>query len=177
MSTGALDPMITVALTCDGRAALDRYTAVLRQLPRMARDDHQAPAPCLRVADADRDAVVAALGEHFAHGRLTLDELKARLAATLTATTHGQLSPGGLGLAGPDDAPAPGQPSPTEAGNTRAQARPSSRPRSMAAPSRLDPRRVIMSQDGKRKERTRVKRDKLSLTPYGDNVTLSIWRR
>src|ERR1700720_727954 len=26
----------TVALTCNGRAALDRYTAVLRQLPRVA---------------------------------------------------------------------------------------------------------------------------------------------
>ena len=34
----------TVALTCDGRAALDRYTAVLRQLPRVARQDHQAPS-------------------------------------------------------------------------------------------------------------------------------------
>jgi hypothetical protein len=33
-----------------------------------------------------------ALGEHFAQGRLTLDELDARLDATLTATTHGELS-------------------------------------------------------------------------------------
>ncbi len=32
----------TIALTCDGRAALDRYTAVLRQLPRVARKDHQS---------------------------------------------------------------------------------------------------------------------------------------
>ena len=80
------------ALTCDGRAALDRYTAVLRQLPQVARKDHQAPAPGLRVGDADRDAAAAALGEHFAQGRLTLDELNARLDATLTATTHGELS-------------------------------------------------------------------------------------
>ena len=79
----------TVALTCDGRAALDRYTAVLRQLPRQ---DHQAPAPGVRAGDADRDAAAAALGEHFAQGRLTLDELNARLDATLTATTHGELS-------------------------------------------------------------------------------------
>ena len=42
--------------------------------------------------DADRDAAAAALGEHFAQGRLTLDELNARLDATLTATTHGELS-------------------------------------------------------------------------------------
>ena len=82
----------TVALTCDGRAALDRYTAVLRQLPRVAREDHQTPAPYVRAGDADRDAAAAALGEHFAQGRLTLDELDARLDATLTATTHGELS-------------------------------------------------------------------------------------
>jgi hypothetical protein len=82
----------TVALTGNGRAALDRYTAVLRQLPRRARDDHQAPARHERVGDADRDTAAAALGEHFAQGRLTLDELNARLDATLTARTHGELS-------------------------------------------------------------------------------------
>ena len=82
----------TVALTCHGRAALDRYTALLRTLPRVARQDHQAPAPGVRVGDADRDAAAAALGEHFAQGRLTLGELNARLDVTLTATTHGELS-------------------------------------------------------------------------------------
>jgi DNA-binding MarR family transcriptional regulator len=81
-----------VVLTRDGRAALARYTVVLRQLARTARDDHQAPAPDMRVGDADRDAAAAALAEHFAQGRLTLDELDARLDATLTATTHGELS-------------------------------------------------------------------------------------
>jgi DNA-binding PadR family transcriptional regulator len=90
--TGGGGAQTTVALTCDGRAALDRYTAVLRQLPRVAREDHQAPAPGVRAGDADRDAAAAALGEHFAQGRLTLDELSARLDATLTATTHGELS-------------------------------------------------------------------------------------
>jgi DNA-binding MarR family transcriptional regulator len=89
----------TVAPTCAGRAALGRYTAalgrytaVLRRLPRVAREDHQAPAPYVRVCDADRDAAAAALGEHFAQGRLTLDELNARLDTTLTAITHGELS-------------------------------------------------------------------------------------
>jgi uncharacterized protein DUF1707 len=82
----------TVALTCQGRAALDRYTAMLRHLPQIARQDHQAPAPGVRAGDADRDAAAAALGEHFAQGRLTLEELSARLDATLTATTHGELS-------------------------------------------------------------------------------------
>ena len=90
--TGGDKAQITVTLTCDGRIALDRYTAALRQLPRAAREDHQAPAPDVRVSDADRDAAATALGEHFAQGRLTLGELDARLDATLTATTHGDLS-------------------------------------------------------------------------------------
>jgi DNA-binding PadR family transcriptional regulator len=78
-----------VALTRGGRVALDRYTAVL---PQVATPDHQAPGPGVRAGDADRDAAAAALGEHFAQGRLTLDELHARLDATLAATTHGELS-------------------------------------------------------------------------------------
>jgi DNA-binding MarR family transcriptional regulator len=82
----------TVALTRDGRAALDRYTAVLQRLSPVAREDRQVPAPYVRVGDADRDAAAAALSEHFAQGRLTLDELDARLDVTLTATTHGELS-------------------------------------------------------------------------------------
>jgi DNA-binding MarR family transcriptional regulator len=89
--TGGDRARAIVALTCDGRAALDHYAAVLRRLPRVTREDHQAPAPYVRVGDADRDAAAAALGEHFAQGRLTLDELDAR-DATLTATTHGELS-------------------------------------------------------------------------------------
>ena len=81
-----------VALTREGRAALDHYAAAVRRLPRVDRKDRQPPAPYVRVGDADRDAAAAALGEHFAHGRLTLDELDARLEATLTATTRGELS-------------------------------------------------------------------------------------
>jgi Domain of unknown function (DUF1707) len=84
-----------VALTGQGRAALDRYTAALAQLPKAAqavRQEDQPPAPGMRAGDADRDAAAAALGEHFAQGRLTLGELSARLDATLTATTHGELA-------------------------------------------------------------------------------------
>jgi hypothetical protein len=91
-TTGGDSAQTTVALTCDGRAALDRYTAALRQLPEEARPDRQAPPPGMRAGDADRDAAAAALGEHFAQGRLTLHELNARFDATLTATTHGELS-------------------------------------------------------------------------------------
>lgn len=57
-----------------------------------ARHHRITPAPQIRVGDADRDAAAAALGEHFAHGRLTLDELDTRLGAVLAATTHGELS-------------------------------------------------------------------------------------
>ena len=82
----------TATLTREGRAALDRYTAVLRQLLQVDRQDRQAPAPGVRAGDADRDTAAAALGEHFAQGRLTLDELSSRLEATLTAITYGELS-------------------------------------------------------------------------------------
>jgi DNA-binding MarR family transcriptional regulator len=97
----------TVALTGEGRTALERYIAGLRQLPRQARDDHRAPAPHERVSDADRDTAAAALGEHFAQGRLTLDELKARLDATLTARTYGELAQAARDLPDPDERAAP----------------------------------------------------------------------
>jgi len=48
--------------------------------------------PDLRVGDAERDVAVAALGEHFAQGRLTAGELSARLDAALAATTRGEVS-------------------------------------------------------------------------------------
>jgi DNA-binding MarR family transcriptional regulator len=89
--TGGDRAQASVALTRAGRAALDHYAAALR-LPQVTGEGHQAPAPYMRVGDADRDAAAAALGEHFAQGKLTLDELDARLDATLTATTHGELS-------------------------------------------------------------------------------------
>jgi len=67
-----------------------------------------------RVGDAERDAVAGQLREHYATGRLTMDEFRARLDATYAAVTAGELSratadlPGavpagwaGPGLAGP----------------------------------------------------------------------------
>ena len=45
----------------------------------------------LRIGDAERDAVMLALREHFALGRLDRDELEQRLEATLTAKTTGNL--------------------------------------------------------------------------------------
>jgi hypothetical protein len=45
----------------------------------------------LRVGDAERDEVTAALHDHFAQGRLTRDELDERLTAALSAKTVGDL--------------------------------------------------------------------------------------
>ena len=48
-------------------------------------DDH------FRISDADRDRAAALLRDHFAAGRLTPEELDARLTATLNAKTFGDL--------------------------------------------------------------------------------------
>lgn len=70
----------------------------------MARQDE------IRIGDAERDAVMLALHDHFAAGRLDRAELDERLEAVLSAKKHGDLralvrdlpSPNGL----PDPAPA-----------------------------------------------------------------------
>jgi hypothetical protein len=46
----------------------------------------------MRASDADRDSVVADLGEHFQAGRLTADELDERTGQALTARTYGELT-------------------------------------------------------------------------------------
>jgi hypothetical protein len=46
----------------------------------------------LRVGDAEREAAVAALGEHFAAGRLTPEELDERSSAAWAARTGGDLT-------------------------------------------------------------------------------------
>jgi hypothetical protein len=46
----------------------------------------------MRIGDAERDAAAADLGEHYAAGRLTLDELHERLEAAFSAKTFGQLA-------------------------------------------------------------------------------------
>jgi uncharacterized membrane protein len=45
----------------------------------------------LRIGDADREASAAALREHYAQGRLSLEEFNQRLDAVFAATTRGQL--------------------------------------------------------------------------------------
>jgi hypothetical protein len=57
------------------------------ELPRQRGGPH-----ALRIGDAERDAAAADLGEHYAAGRLTLDELNERLDAVFTSKTLGQLT-------------------------------------------------------------------------------------
>jgi Domain of unknown function (DUF1707) len=47
--------------------------------------------PQMKASDADRDAVVAALSEHFQAGRLTSEELEERTGHALAARTLDQL--------------------------------------------------------------------------------------
>jgi hypothetical protein len=51
-----------------------------------------ATQPSLRIGDAERDAVAAELREHFAHGRLTLEEFNQRIEAVFAAKTESDLS-------------------------------------------------------------------------------------
>jgi hypothetical protein len=50
------------------------------------------PEPHLRAADADREAVAAALGRHMAAGRLSLAEYEDRVAQAWSARTYGDLA-------------------------------------------------------------------------------------
>jgi hypothetical protein len=94
------------------------------------------------------------------------DPERLRIVATPAALPDGdalsatrlQHMTGRPGSARPDGAVGPGRLFPREAGKTRAQGQPSSLPRSMAAPSRLGPRRAIMSQDGLDRSPGRVSR-------------------
>jgi hypothetical protein len=51
-----------------------------------------ATQPSLRIGDAEREAVAAELREHYAHGRLTLEEFNQRLDAVFAAKTQSDLS-------------------------------------------------------------------------------------
>jgi Domain of unknown function (DUF1707) len=74
------------------------------------------PAPQLRASDADRDAVLALLSEHFQAGRLTGEEFDERSSQALTARTYGELAvltadlPGPATEAAAGQAPGPAQP-------------------------------------------------------------------
>jgi DUF1707 SHOCT-like domain len=51
-----------------------------------------ATGPDLRIGNAEREAAAASLREHYAQGRLTLEEFNQRLDAVFKATTQRQLN-------------------------------------------------------------------------------------
>jgi hypothetical protein len=61
----------------------------------------------MRASDADRDAVLAELSEHFQAGRLTLDEFDERSGLALHARTYGDLAGLTRDLPAPSRVPAP----------------------------------------------------------------------
>jgi hypothetical protein len=78
-----------------------------------------ATGPDLRIGDADREAAAAGLREHYAVGRLTLEEFNQRLDAVFHATTQSQLRQITRDL---PHAPAPSAPLPvTGVGRERAR--------------------------------------------------------
>ena len=50
-----------------------------------------ATGPDLRIGDADREAAAAGLREHYAQGRLTLEEFNQRIDSAFAAVTQSQL--------------------------------------------------------------------------------------
>ena len=53
----------------------------------------QDPRPGLRISDAEREAAVNALGEHFAAGRLTREEYDERSERAYAARTAAEVAP------------------------------------------------------------------------------------
>lgn len=51
------------------------------------------PERAVRIGDAERDAAVSALGDHFAEGRLTREEFDERVEAAITARVGTDLAP------------------------------------------------------------------------------------
>ena len=88
-----------------------------------------APEP--RIGDADREAAVSALGEHYAAGRLTREELDERCELAWAARTASQLWPLFVDLPRPQTA----RPTAVPSGSTAWPARaPGRRPRSPFGP-------------------------------------------
>jgi hypothetical protein len=58
---------------------------------RYDTEDLMATADSMRVGDSERESVAAELREHYAQGRLTLEDFQQRLDAALAAKTRGDL--------------------------------------------------------------------------------------
>src|SRR3954454_20966204 len=65
------------------------------------------PQPEIRIGDAEREAAVTALGEHYAAGRLTKEEFDERAGIAWTAKTNSTLWPLFADLPRPQAGPRP----------------------------------------------------------------------
>lgn len=90
------------------------------------------PDPRLRIGDAEREAAVHALGEHFAAGRLDRDEFDERSAVAYAARTDAELRP----LFGDLPAPHPGVPRAQSGSAQRPPYAPRSRALAATGPAR-----------------------------------------
>ncbi|GAA0559489.1 DUF1707 SHOCT-like domain-containing protein [Actinomadura livida] len=77
----------------------------------MARQDE--PRDEMRIGDTERDAVMVALHDHFAAGRLDRGELDERMDAVLSAKTRGDLRPLVRDLPAPTGLPEPDRRAPS----------------------------------------------------------------
>jgi hypothetical protein len=68
------------------------WTAALTGAVSGAVNGARGTGPQVRIGDAERDSAVTALGEHYAAGRLTKDELDERMDAAWTARTSSDLA-------------------------------------------------------------------------------------
>ena len=66
---------------------VDPWEMALRQAPAQGTDG------TVRIGDAERDAAVSALGDHYAAGRLTREEFDERSDQAMQARFHGDLQP------------------------------------------------------------------------------------
>jgi DNA-binding PadR family transcriptional regulator len=92
----ALDRLLAEGLIGVDRKEIvaDRPRRYYRLIPAQASAARPqlTPGADRRIGDADREATAAALGEHFAQGRLTLEEFTARVDAALTATMQSDIA-------------------------------------------------------------------------------------
>ena len=73
----------------------------------------------LRIGDADRESALAHLGEHYALGRLSKDELDERSDAVWSARTRGDLAPVFADLPPPHPWDRPAKPTPASGRDRR----------------------------------------------------------
>jgi hypothetical protein len=80
-----------------------------------------SPAPEPRIGDAERDAAIAAMGEHYAAGRITKDEYDERSSLALRARTESELRPLFADLPRAGSRPPVGTPHATDPRQSRAR--------------------------------------------------------